>query len=369
MGMAASSIGEIRDAVAHACRVPVEHVFLSLTHVHSGPDVVIREISEKGEEKGDFRQDYFDRLIKWSVKAAKAAQGNAEDCELRYNFANVEQNMNRRYCFPDRRFLYIPQNKQLAGQSTEYVDHELGLVVFRKRGTSNRYKAILTNYTAHPVCIGNSSNLVSADYPGVLRKHVEQTFEGCLCVTTTGATGDIHPLVPEGGFAAAEEMGTRLGQVAVARCYDAVSADSDTRLRLAYPAVTLQYRDRATQQMLPEKRFRQQELRWTKKEHKTYVSLLGIGPILLAGFPGEPVAELGAMLKWSSPFLRTYVLFISTDVLAYYPTVNQHYWGGFEVDSSPFVCGTGEFLVRSIVDTAWRMIREQPLSLPELETR
>ena len=371
IGLRAGTLATIRRSVSQATGVPIGHIFGSCTHVHSAPECVTHWVSEEPESKERYKhQDYLDRLEAWSVKAAVAAKAGGEDCDLRYNFAYADENMNRRYNFPDRRFLYIPDNKQLLGTSKEYVDRELGIVAFRHKGSRNRYKAVLTNYTSHPLCVGNSSNLVSADFQGVLRRRVEETFADCLCVSTTGAAGDNHPMMPEGGFATADAMGTALGRLAIARCYDAVTVDYDTQLRLAYPEVMLPWKDQATLQMLPEKGARERDMSWIPKNTAgltSYVSLLGIGPVLLAGFPGEVVAELGAMLKWSSPFLKSYVLFTSTDCFGYFPTVNQFYWGGYEANSTIFARGTGEMLVRKVVESAGQLLADQPLNMPAID--
>ena len=366
LGLLAVTEARIRGAVAQAAGVPAESVFLACTHVHSAPNALV---GGRAPDDPDWecRAAYVDRLIAWSVQAAAAAKANAEPCDLLYNYAHVAENMNRRLAFPDRRFLYLPANKQLIGQSQEYVDRELGILAFRRPGGKNRYKAILTNYTCHPLCVGNTSNLVSADFQGALRRRVEETFAGCLCLTTTGAAGDNHPLLPEAGFAAAEAMGTRLAEQTIMRCYDAVPADYDTRLRLARAEVALPYKDDATRRRLPTTQARQPDPAARSGTRATHVSLLGIGPVLFAGFPGEPAAELGAMLKWSSPFLRTYALHTATDCLSYFPTCNQYYWGGHEPEGSPFACGAGEVLVQRILETARRLVSEQPLLLPAVD--
>jgi hypothetical protein len=153
----------------------------------------------------------------------------------------------------------------------------------------------------------------------------------------------------------------------IARCYDSVLADYEEQLRLAYQSVVLRLKDEETSQMLPEAQARRYEPP-RQRQQETCVSLLGIGPILLAGFPGEPVAELGAMLKWSSPFLKSYALHTATDSLGYFPTVNQFYWGGYEPDTTRFARGAGELLVQSILEAANDLIHRQPLRLPELHS-
>lgn len=366
LGMVQSTINRFRKAIAKATGVPVQNVFLACTHVHSGPEV-IEEWLVEGWPVNNCRKEYMEHLQNWSVRAARRAKDSAEPCQLRYNFTYAQENMNRRYSFPDRRWLYIPDNKQLLGQSQEYVDRELGIIAFRKKGTDNQYKAIITNYTAHPLCVGNSSNLITADYQGVLRKRVEETFQGCLCLTTTGAAGDNHPLMPESGFASAEEMGTRLARQAIMRCYDSIPANHDEQLRLAYPGVTLRFHGPETRQMLPIPTAQKHDLPASFKTYKSFVSLLGIGPILLAGFPGEPVAGLGAMLKWSSPFLKTYAMFTATDCAGYFPTINQFYWGGYEPTTTLFARGSGEAMVRKIQATAAQLTQRQALRLPAMD--
>jgi neutral ceramidase len=365
LGFNAATSLRIRRAVEQATGVAAERVFVACTHVHSAPEVLETPWWLDGPNPG-CRSDYLARLADWSAQAAAEAKATTEECELRYNVAHADENMNRRYTFPDRRSLYIPDNKQLIGQSREYVDRELGIVAFRRKGTTNRYQAVLTNYTCHPLCVGNSSNLVTADFQGVLRQRVEETFAGCRCLATTGAAGDNHPLMPESGFASAQEMGGRLARLAIMRCYDSVSTEYDTALRLSQPHVSLPYADRTTRNLLPEGAERQRLLRTDRGELATTVSLLGIGPILLAGFPGEPMAALGAMLKWSSPFLKTYVLFTATDFVGYFPTANQFWWGGYEADTCRFERGVGERLVDAVLAEARRLLDECPIEAPAL---
>jgi hypothetical protein len=363
IGLMSTTQARFRGAITGT--TGVANVCFACTHVHSAPYVL--EPALPGDQPNPLlRPNYLQRLEKWAIDAAVEAKSNAEPCVLRYNYAYVEENMNRRFNFPDRRFLYIPDNKQLLGLSKEYVDRELGIIAFRKVGTLNQYKAIITNYTSHPLNVGNSSNLVTADYHGALRRRVEENFAGCLCVTTTGAAGDNHPLMPESGFASAEEMGTRLARQAIMRCYDSVVAP-DEKIRFAYPEVALTFKGDETITMAPEKG------QWSRppqfpphQQYKTHVSLLGIGPVLLAGFPGEPMAELGAMIKWSSPFLKSYAVFTATDCACYFPTYNQFYWGGYEPGVTYFTRGTGEMLVGRILEAARGLIERQPLSLPAL---
>ncbi len=59
-----------------------------------------------------------------------------------------------------------------------------------------RVRAVLVNYACHPVVLGPRNRKISADYPGVTRKIVEESFgEDCMCIFIQGAGGDINPLM------------------------------------------------------------------------------------------------------------------------------------------------------------------------------
>ncbi|HYF48128.1 MAG TPA: neutral/alkaline non-lysosomal ceramidase N-terminal domain-containing protein [Planctomycetota bacterium] len=367
IGMGGNLNKAVRESVASTLGLRDDQVFITCTHTHGGPEV--RDYHHTSGACPNSREDYNARLVQWSREAAADAKQNAEPCELFYNFTQVAENMNRRYSFPNRKFLYTPDHKQLAGLSSEYVDRELGVVAFKKKGTSNRYKALITNYTMHPVCVGNSSLLCTADYPGAIRRTVEETFAGCICLPTTGATGDLHPLQPEAGFAYAQRVGTTIGQTVLGRTYDAIRAE-DTSLRLAWNKISLPARDAATSKLYPQGDEQAYSPDWAARGNKTvetHFSLLGIGPLLFVGVPGELVAELGAFVKWNSPFLKTYILFQATDNVGYIPAGNQYLWGGYEAVYNPFARRAGELLVRSILDAADGLTLERPLVLPSVK--
>src|SRR5690606_9446551 len=81
-------------------------------------------------------------------------------------------------------------------------------------------------------------------------------------------------------------------------------------------------------------------------------SLLAIGPVLLIGIPGELVAELGSVLKWFSPFKRTYIMYQATDSLDYIAHPNAYLWGGFEIWCGQLSPTAVRPLINAILDGA-----------------
>jgi len=67
------------------------------------------------------------------------------------------------------------------------TDHSVE--VFRVDDLNGKPIAVITNYAAHPVVMGYHTYLLSADYPGVVRRLVESTT-GATCLFLTGAAGN-----------------------------------------------------------------------------------------------------------------------------------------------------------------------------------
>ncbi len=353
IGMLSELEASIRAATAQATGLPAERIFLTCTHTHRGPEV--RPLRYRSGPTPGVQPAYNQRLATWVATAGADARRAAAPCEWVFNWTQAHENLNRRVTFPDRRLLGIPENKQLSGMSPEYVDRELGLLAFRHAGTPNQYIALLTNYAAHPVCVGNTSNLISADYPGALRRTVEATFVGGLCLATTGATGDLHPLRPESGFAEAERMGTALASLALSRVYDAVPAPPGAGLRTARRSITLRLKDAASRARYPTENERNKES-WITQQGRTELTtdyyLIALGPVLLVGVPGELAAELGAILKWSSPYPKTFILYQATDAADYFVPSSHYYWGGYTATSTLFAAGEAERMIQAILETA-----------------
>jgi len=81
-------------------------------------------------------------------------------------------------------------------------------------------------------------------------------------------------------------------------------------------------------------------------------TLLAIGPVLFVGVPGEMVAELGSMIKWLSPFKRTYVMYQATESLGYIAHPNAYRWGGGEANAGQLSPSSVRPLLEATIDAA-----------------
>jgi len=156
----------------------------------------------------------------------------------------------------------------------------------------------------------------------VVRAIVKEST-GCPLCYITGAAGDNHPKASEGGFAETRRVGQVLATETIRRSYDGfhVTEPSICNADALYP---LRYRTWEDFQRIPLKGMHAGVLTENYKrvespgaEIDVEFSLLAIGPVLFIGVPGEMLAELGSVLKWFSPFKRTYIMYQATESLDY----------------------------------------------------
>jgi hypothetical protein len=285
----------------------------------------------------------------------QAAQANAQPVDLLVNRAYVDENMNRRFFLSDETYLGVPGNKHLTPVTTEHADKELGILAFCPAGMRLPC-GLIVNYAVHPLTAGHTAPLISADIPGVVRALVRESLQ-CPTCYVTGAAGDNHPKAPEAGFAETRRVGQVLATEAIKRTYDGYKVREPLRVRCLTRSIPLPLRtyEEFTQiHGADEQAIRGNLCRVEQPGAVVDVefALLAVGPVLLVGVPGELVAELGSVLKWFSPFKRTYILYQGTDSLDYIAHPNAYRWGGFETVCGQLSPGAVRPLINAILDAA-----------------
>jgi neutral ceramidase len=359
LAMERELIAVLKGAVERELGLARENIFFSCTHTHEGPEVRERKFRDRwyGEERPDYLDGYIEFLCARTVEAIAAAKANAQPVDLLVNRAYVDENMNRRFFLSDEHYLGVPGHKHLVPVTYEHTDKELGILVFCPEGTRQAC-GMIVNYTVHPLTAGAVAPLLSADIPGVVRELVSESLQ-CPCCYTTGAAGDNHPKGPEAGFAETRRVGQVLATEAVKRAYDAHKVEGPLRVHTLTRSVPLRLRTREEFEQIPlhgagEGAITGNLCRVEKPGEVVDVefALLAIGPVLFIGVPGELVAELGSVLKWFSPFKRTYILYQGTDSLDYIAHPNAYLWGGFETLCGQLSPAAVRPLINAILDAA-----------------
>jgi hypothetical protein len=82
----------------------------------------------------------------------------------------------------------------------------------------------------------------------------------------------------------------------------------------------------------------------------TVVQAVTVGPLLLAGIPGELFAEIGMRLKQASPFQPAMLVGCANDYIGYIPTRANYLAGGYEVAMMSLQEKEGEIIEQAVLD-------------------
>lgn len=355
IGMEAELIAKLKAGIRQALDVEEASIAFTCTHTHEGPEVRRRAALARGVEL-DYLEQYEQFLTDRVTGVATEAASQARECDVRVNRAFVDENMNRRYFMPDGEYFGVPGHKDLVPITNQYEDKELGIICFCPPGERHPF-GMIVNYTMHPLTAGNTTSLISADVPGVVRDTIREGL-GCPACYVNGAAGDNHPKAPEGGFAETQRVGRVLATRAITRWYDAYVLPGPLKLKSLTRAVTLKWRTAEELQRIPtasglkENTVRSylRRIGAPGEDAEVEFSLLAIGPLLFIGVPGELVSELGQTLKWFSPFQRTYVMYQATESVGYIAHPNAYQWGGYEAVSGQLSPSSVRPLMDAIMD-------------------
>ena len=386
---------QIRSAVSEATGLPLANIRASATHTHSGP-VPYKSWIEKGYEMVD---PWFARVARWSAEAAVEALADAQPVQLRAGKGSCRINTNRRAATSaGERFLGINPDGP--------CDHEV--LVIRLDALDGKPVATVVNYACHPTIMGPSNRLITPDYPGAMKRVVEQSVGG-LCFFLQGSAGDQGP---QQGFQADpkvyRQLGAVLGHEAAKVALGLNAIPSAVKFREVLPSgaplgmydpefttlqsMPVQVVDKEIlvplRDELPERIPAAEKLEFWKSKLKTaretgdqpavteatYMArradiqlrmaddfggktaagvrthIISFGDVALVGCNIEPFCEIGIAVKNQSPFPITFMSGYTNGRMAYMPTAEEWPRGGYEVENSPFGQAAAETLIEEILE-------------------
>jgi len=387
---------QIRFVVSHATGIPVPNIRASATHTHSGP-VPYKSWIEKGYEMVD---PWFADVARCSAEAAVEAVASLQPVRLRAGSGECHINTNRRAATPTgERFLGINPD----GPS----DHEVLVVKFDS--LDGKPLATLVNYACHPTIMGPPNRLITPDFPGAMKRVVEQAIGG-KCLFLQGSAGDQGPLQGfQADTAVYRNFGAILGHEVAKIALSLDSIPSKTNFREIIPSgaplgmydsefatlstLPLRIIDKEIpvplREGLPDRKAASEKLAFWKSKLKTareksdqpatteaiYMArradiqlrmaddfggkttagvrthFITFGNVALIGSNIEPFCEIGAKIKTFSPFPITFMSGYTNGRMAYMATADEWPKGGYEVENSPFGQSAADILGKNILDT------------------
>ncbi len=369
VGMGYEICDTIRKGVEVKFGIPYENVFVSCTHIHTGP---ICTTTREG-----FSEAVMNEIIEKLTRLPQIALDDMKPAELYVNSADspVDIAFIRRFKMKDG------TTKTNPGFLNPDIDYPLGepdrrvaLAYFKRE---NAPEIALVNFQVHPDVIGG--NKFSADYPGFVRRTYEAAVENSLCMYINGTQGDTNHFnvkTPEDelrtGYEFARHMGRTIAGTAMALRAMAKKIESvpvrafQNNIEVYYNKGTKEEVEKAkviydlylqgrVEEIWPvddmqrttivgeaSRLVKTSELPDTRE---LYITGVSIGEFALVGFPGEPFTDIGRDVKAASPFKMTFASCCANGYEAYFPMESAFDEGGYEARSSSFKAGTAEKLI------------------------
>ncbi len=395
-----AALAEARRRITELTGVPADHIRLSAAHNHAGPSLGPPWFEAGAEMVAPYLASLTDRLAGACLSAWRAMR----PARIAAGRGHSAVNCNRRRPWQPGRPLMSPN-------PDGFSDHEVGVV--RIDDEAGQPMVILVNFAAHPTILAWDNRLISPDYPGTLRRVVEN-LTGATCLFLQGAAGDQGTLCDHANqVEAARWVGRQVGLEA-ARVAEAIHTQPGARriARQVESSWTI-----GVSEYLPDPlpnddalsrvggRVRQVSLpRWQRPPltpaeleavqalqaqladlHRQAAPLeavraanlavrrallaletarrrsepgpilveiqaIQLGPVALLSLPVEPFAEIGVAIKAGSRFAATLVSGYSNGMLGYLPVAGAYPEGGYEIWVTPFAPEAAALVIEASLD-------------------
>ena len=330
---------EVRRRVGSLCGIPGEAVLVHATHNHSGPSVS-RGCAVAGLRDVPGFESWQALLPELLAGAVYAADRNRRPARVGAGVGTAE------------------------GVSVNRVDRtrpaDADVPVLRVDGEDGRPLAVVVAFACHPTSVAGHTLLWNTDFPGPLRRAVEEAEPGATCVFVQGCAGDIAPWDHWFGntrartqtFENSDLLGRSIAQAALAvlpsvRTAEArVAVRSSTlelqRRRLPWSAEEIaavdapaepEYGERWPDDVHSAVSAQRYPLAYQKGALTMYADMkareaeplraelqaLAIGDAAIVANPFELFSGPGSEIRRGSPFATTFALGYTNDYLGYLP--------------------------------------------------
>ena len=358
-------VAAARKAVQEQCGIEGDHVLISGTHTHSGPQQprgsMMDEITKVNSPPGVAYISSLPGLIAESVKQAKAklapvtasaAIGRADGISFNRRVLREGQ----------QEAIWQPQKLTPKDRPAGPVDPDVGVLVFEAAG---KPVASFLNFAMHPTSVGGGLK-ISADYPGVFTRLVSERHGAeMISIFANGCCGNInHTDYITGKRRTTLDLGTALADAADA-AWPNLKPLTTFKPRIRSEQVTLKRRSFTEEQIakardmaanMLTKNFGTVPMAETvciletvAKQNEPLLAEVQViafsEELAIVALPGEIFVELGLALKKASPFKHTFIAELANGSIGYVPNREAYPQGNYEVVSARNEIGSGEKLV------------------------
>ena len=384
----------IREAVLSVINIPSENIRISVSHTHAGPPYGRSDSTGGGwlTEGVDLIVPYFESFPEKISDAIKKATGSLKRCNISYGIGKSDININRRPA--------DEKGNLFTGRNWEgIVDHSVDVIGFDDE--NGNIIATIVGYACHPTILGPDNRLISPDYPGHMRKTVEDIVGGS-CLFLQGAAGNQGPIH---GFVGEVEVARKAGKILGLEAskvrmsidpferkeklveiipagadlgmyedvvvnepsddliinntyvdlptldfpsYEEASEIYDNAIEELNKARRLGNKDEIKKMVSNAKRAnftRRNSLRSKNGKVNIWIQTIKIGDIVLQGIPLEPFIEYGDRIKSLNPNKKIVLSGYTNCIHGYLPTAKAYEEGGYETGNTPLSPKSEEIII------------------------
>ena len=368
--------------------IPKENIFISATHSHTAPLIAPTTFFEADPDPIAKYEVQFEQGI---INAVTVALQDLKPAKMGYivGYAPERVAYIRRYKMKDGSTMTCPPIDD------PNIDHPIGTLDQRvnvvRFDRDDAPSIIVVNYGLHADTI--NGELLSADWPGVMKKTLDKALDGVKCMFFSGAEGDVgstnvHP--KDGDMNDTEisfdnemkspGMARFIGRAlagTVLQVYDKVKyvdvdgidivgRDIPVKANVPDPKDMptahkyKEYHEQGRDNLIPYEAMElttvvAEALRMCNLEHgpetfDIYLSAVKIGPVCMLGIPGEPFTDIGVEIKKAKGFELIMPCSLTNGYEGYFPVQSAYDEGGYEARTSRFKAGVAETIIKGAVD-------------------
>lgn len=370
-------VEEARKLIASSTGIPGDHVMISATHTHTGPELGAR-LKGVDAQTLQLAMSYRASLAGKIAESVRLANADLQFARLRAGIGHESSvSFIRRYKMKDGTIGWNPGklNPNIMHPMSS-IDPDLPVLYFES--TEGKPLATYVNFANHLDTVGGMQ--YSADYPYTIGKVLgEVKGPEMLTMFTIGTAGninhvDVRTKDPQKGNSEAARIGAILAGDVVktwGRMEPIGAGPLHSRTEIVnvpIPPIAAGDLEKARaivanygkpgankfyDQVYAFKVLDLEERHGKRLEAEVQVITLG-DQVAWVGLPGEIFVELGKSIKIASPYPYTIIAELANGALGYVPDRKAYAEGAYEVISSRFAAGGGELLV----DAARRMLNE-----------
>ena len=367
-----------REAISKELGIPMKNIIVSATHTHTGPCCYV----DSGDELVD---EYIEFLGGKLLEVSKAAVADLTDAKMGYGLGKAENiSFGRRYVMKDGSIKTNPGvNNPDIVKPLGRVDERVSVVRFDR---ADGETIVFVNFATHPDVVGG--NLISGDWPTLLRKTVEKVIDNSKCIFVNGAQGDVNHVNvhPKGGdfngmfndfddvargYAHSQHMANVITG-GVLQCFSKVQYVDVDKITAVEKAINvpsnmpkkedmpeahrindlheagkdseLPYEGMMLTTVVAEAR-RMVRLENGPENFEMIMNAVTFGGVGFVTIPGEGFTEIGMALKETEGFDMVIPLGLSNGYQGYFPMASNYAEGGYEARSSNFKAGVAEIII------------------------